>query len=63
MAQALDARDQGDSDPADRYFQQAVSHYEQAVEIGRSDPHLYEALAESWIRQEEMDMNRGLNPA
>ncbi len=43
----------------ERDFEQAVAHYEQAVEIGRSDHQLYEALSEAWIRQEEMDMYRG----
>jgi serine/threonine-protein kinase len=62
MARALDARDHGDNDPAERHFREAVSRYEQAAEIGRSDHQVYEALAEAWIRQEEMDMFRGRDP-
>jgi serine/threonine-protein kinase len=62
MARALDGKDRGDNDQADRDFAQAVAHYEAAAEIGRSDHTLYEALAEAWIRQEEMDLNRGQDP-
>ena len=62
MARALDARDHGDNEEAGRHFQEAVARYEQAVTIGRSDHQLYEALAEAWIRQEEMDMYAGRDP-
>jgi tRNA A-37 threonylcarbamoyl transferase component Bud32 len=62
MARALDGKDRGDNDQAERDFAQAVAHYEQAAEIGRSDHRLYEALAETWIRQEEMDLFRGRDP-
>lgn len=63
MARALDARDHGDNDQAERHFQDAVARYERAAEIGRSDHQVHEALAEAWIRQEEMDMFRGRDPA
>lgn len=62
MARALDSRDHGDNDQAERHFQEAVARYEQAAEIGRSDHQVHEALAEAWIRQEEMDMYRGRDP-
>jgi serine/threonine-protein kinase len=63
MTRALEARDHGDNDQAERHFQDAVTHYEQAAEIGRSDHQIYESLAELWIRQEEMDVFRGRDPA
>ncbi|MDC3955333.1 serine/threonine-protein kinase [Polyangium jinanense] len=62
MARALDAKDRGDNAPAERDFTEAVAHYEQAADIGRSDHQLYEALAEAWIRQEEMDLYSGRDP-
>jgi serine/threonine-protein kinase len=63
MARALDARDHGDNDQAERHFQDAVARYGEAAEIGRSDHQVHEALAEAWIRQEEMDMYRGRDPS
>jgi serine/threonine-protein kinase len=62
LAQALDAKDKGDNDNAEKDFDRAVEHYEQAAEIGRSDHQVYEALAEAWIRQEELDLYRGRDP-
>ncbi|MDI1442724.1 serine/threonine-protein kinase [Polyangium sp. 6x1] len=62
MARAEGAKDRGESDQAERDFAEAVAHYEQAADIGRSDHQIYEALAEAWIRQEEMDAYRGRDP-
>jgi eukaryotic-like serine/threonine-protein kinase len=62
MARALDGKDQGESDRAERDFAQAVAHYERAAEIGRSDHQIYEALAEAWVRHEELDVGRGRDP-
>jgi serine/threonine-protein kinase len=62
MARALDGKDRGDNDQAERDFAQAVDHYEKAADIGRSDHRLYEALAEAWIRQQELDLYRGRDP-
>ena len=58
MARALEARDRGDDAGAEPHFREAVARYGQAAEIGRSDASIYEALAEAWIRQEEMNMYR-----
>ncbi len=63
MARALDAKDHGDNEEAERRFTEAVQRYEQAAAIGRSDHQVHEALAEAWIRQEEMDMYGGRDPA
>jgi serine/threonine-protein kinase len=63
MARALEAKDHGDNDEAGRRFQDAVQRYGEAADIGRSDHQVYEALAEAWIRQEEMDMYAGRDPA
>ncbi|MDI1479419.1 serine/threonine-protein kinase [Polyangium sp. y55x31] len=62
MARALDAKDRGENEKAARDFADAVAHYEQAADIGRSDHQIYEALAEAWIRQEEMDLYSGRDP-
>jgi eukaryotic-like serine/threonine-protein kinase len=62
MARALDARDHGKNDEASRHFQEAVARFEAALSIGRSDHEVHEALAEAWIRQEEMDMYAGRDP-
>jgi eukaryotic-like serine/threonine-protein kinase len=62
LARALDAKDRGDNENAERDFDQAVEYYGQAADIGRSDHQVYEALAEAWIRQEELDLYRGRDP-
>ena len=36
--------------------------YQKAAEIGRSDHQVHEALAEAWLRWEELDFLRGRNP-
>ena len=63
MARAQSAKDHGDNDRAARHFEEAVDRYTQAADIGRSDHQVYEALAEAWIRQEEMDLYGGKDPA
>ena len=62
MVRALAFRDRGDNDNADKNFALAVSRYEEAAAIGHSDHEVHEALAEAWIRQEEMDLYRGVDP-
>ena len=62
MVRALAFRDRGDNDNADKSFALAVSRYEEAAGIGHSDHEVHEALAEAWIRQEEMDLYRGVDP-
>lgn len=62
MVRALAQRDHGDNDSADHSFAKAVARYEEAATIGHSDPQVHEALAEAWIRQEEMDLYRGVDP-
>ncbi|HEU4406389.1 MAG TPA: serine/threonine-protein kinase [Polyangiaceae bacterium] len=62
MARALDGKDRGQGDRAEHDFARAVAHYERAVEIGRSDHRLYEALAEAWVRRGELDVDRGRDP-
>ncbi|HLL85034.1 MAG TPA: hypothetical protein VK420_20355, partial [Longimicrobium sp.] len=62
MARALDAKDRGENEQAEAAFREAVARYEEAADIGRSDHEVYEALAEAWIRQEELDMYRGRDP-
>lgn len=62
MARALDARDHGDNPQAERHFADAMVRYEEAAGIGHSDYLVHESMAEAQIRQEEMDMYRGVNP-
>ena len=62
LARALDQRDHGDPESAERSFKDSVNRYEQAAAIGHSDPQVYEALAEAWLRWEEMDLYGGRDP-
>jgi eukaryotic-like serine/threonine-protein kinase len=62
LTRALDAKDRGENENAEKDFDKAVEYYGQAADIGRSDHLVYEALAEAWIRQEEMDLYRGRDP-
>lgn len=62
LARALSLRDHGDHDVAEQSFNAAVTRYQQAAEIGRSDHLVYEALAEAWLRFGEQDSLRGRNP-
>ena len=59
VERALKARDSGKYDLAETEFASAVSRYLQTAEIGRSDNEVYEGLAEAWVRQIEMDAERG----
>lgn len=51
---ALQARDRGRYDQAQQEFSEAVRSYELAAASGQSDAEVYEALAETWVRQVEM---------
>ena len=62
LTRALELRDHGEHDAADSSFQAAVMRYQKAAEIGRSDHQVHEALAEAWLRWEELDFLRGRNP-
>lgn len=55
---ALQARDRGHYEDAQTEFSAAVRSYEEAATIGRSDAEVYEALAETWLRQIEMQRAR-----
>ena len=55
---ALQARDTGKYTLAETAFASAVRCYEDAIQIGPSDAEVYDALAESWIRQMEMAIHR-----
>jgi len=51
---ALLARNSGRYEEARREFAAAVQSYEEAAAIGQSDAEVYEGLAETWVRQVEM---------
>lgn len=57
---ALRARDQGNYAEAEAEFTAAVQSYQRAATIGQSDAEIYEALAETWVRQLEMLYRRSL---
>ncbi|HNN91283.1 MAG TPA: serine/threonine-protein kinase, partial [Pseudomonadota bacterium] len=61
-ARALIQKDRGDLEQAERNYLEAVHRYEQAAEVGRSDHRIYEAIAEAWVRQEEIRSNQGQDP-
>ena len=59
LERALQARDSGKYEEAEKEFAGAVKSFEAAAAIGQSDGEVYEGLAESWVRQIEMSLNRG----
>lgn len=62
LSRARTERDRGLHDQAEKSFAESVSRYKKAAEIGRSDHNVHEALAETYIRWEELDFYRGKNP-
>lgn len=62
LERARAERDRGEHDRAAQHFAESVARYKQAAEIGRSDHSVHEALAEAYIRWEELDFYRGKNP-
>ena len=62
LARARSQRDRGEHDQAEQSFRESVSRYQRAAEIGRSDHHAHEALAEANIRWEELEFYRGRSP-
>lgn len=58
MARALDWKDHGEYDQADRAFAEAIAGYERAADAGRSDHKVHEAVAEAYVRLEEVDHDR-----
>lgn len=63
LAQALDQRDRGEHTAAEQSFTDAAARLSKAAEIGRSDHQVYEALAETYIRWEELDYFQAKDPA
>jgi len=59
LERALASRDSGHYEEAEREFAASVYAYGEAAAIGQSDGEIYEGLAESWVRQIEMALNRG----
>ena len=62
LARARTERDRGEHDHAEQSFAESIRRYKQAAEIGRSDHQVHEALAEAYIRWEELDYFRGKSP-
>lgn len=62
MARALERRDRGEYELAEKAFREALGRYAAASDIGRSDHQLYEASAEAWVRLMEMADLRGQSP-
>src|SRR5262249_10388641 len=59
LERALQARDSGHLDEAEREFSLAVQSYKEAALIGQSDSEVYVGLAETWVRTIEMASSRG----
>lgn len=59
---AMQARDSGRYEEAEREFSQAAQSYETAAAAGQSDGEVYEGLAETWVRRMEMAVSRGQSP-
>ena len=59
LDRALQARDRGHYEEAEREFVGAVQSYDAAAVVGRSDGEVYEGLAEVWVRRTEMAVLRG----
>ena len=62
QSRALDEKDSGQHEQAEKDFAEAIKRYEQAADIARSDHEIYEAIAESYIRQMEIDVMHGRDP-
>jgi eukaryotic-like serine/threonine-protein kinase len=58
-AQAMEHLGRGEYDAARAGLQQAAGLYEKALEVGRSDAWSYQALAEVWLQQSEIDNRQG----
>src|SRR5262249_28400134 len=56
---ALQARDSGHYEVAEKEFAAAVQRLGEASAAGQSDGEVYEAVAETWVRQIEMAFSRG----
>lgn len=59
LEKAIRARDTGHYEDAETAFAESVRAYEAAASVGQSDSEVYEGLAEAWVRQIEMAVNRG----
>ena len=62
LTRARDQRDRGEHDQAEKSFAEAVARYKKAADIGRSEDSVYESLAETYIRWEELEFYRVRNP-
>ncbi len=62
LTRGLDQKDRGEYEAADKSLQEAIKSYERAANAGRSDATVHEALAEAYIRAEQIDSERGRDP-
>ncbi|WP_375770898.1 protein kinase [Archangium gephyra] len=61
-SRAMEHLERGDYGPARAGLEEADRQYAQAIESGRSDARNYEALAETWLQQSEIDSRQGRSP-
>ena len=59
LERALHERDSGKYEAAEKEFAAAVQRYTEAGAAGESDGEVFEGLAEAWVRQIEMAVDRG----
>lgn len=62
LEQATAQRDRGEYPEAEVKLRSAVTMYELAADVGRSDASIYHALAEAWIPQSQVDSDQGRSP-
>jgi len=62
LERALQARDSGKYEEAEKEFGAAVKNYSEAGAAGESDGEVFEGLAEAWVRKMEMAVDRGQPP-
>ncbi len=62
LEQAIEQRDHGDYKQAKDNLSKSIEQYKTAIQIGRSDASIYNALAEAWIQQSQLDSDLGSSP-
>lgn len=62
LEQATEQRDRGEYEAAQANLGSAVTLYGLAADIGRSDASIYDALAEAWIQQSQIESDQRKSP-
>lgn len=62
LEQASEQRGHGNYQGANENLKLAITAYEAAANIGRSDATVYQAISEAWIQQSQLDSAQGKSP-